>query len=97
MKRAAGRAARRRNVALVVVDVDSDPDLRRRYGDQVPVLELPGGRFLRGRVTSDEIERALVEASLDPRPIPEAPGGSGPRRHVTRTIDRIRRLLGAGA
>ncbi|HZM69026.1 MAG TPA: VanZ family protein [Candidatus Cryosericum sp.] len=97
MKRVAGRAARRHGVPVVVVDVDSDPDLRRRHGDDVPVLELPGGRLLRGRVTSDEIERAFLEASLAARPGPEQPDASGPARHVARTIDRIRRLLGAGA
>jgi VanZ like protein/glutaredoxin-like protein DUF836 len=96
MKRVAGRAARRRGVPLVVVDVDSDPGLRQRHGDEVPVLELPGGRLLRGRATSDEIERALREAAIAGRPGSEA-GASGPRRHVARTIDRIRRLLGARA
>jgi VanZ family protein/glutaredoxin len=97
MKRAAGRAGRRLGIPMVVVDVDSDPDLRQRHGDEVPVLELPGGRLIRGRATSDEIESALRDAVLAARSGPEDPGGSGPRRQVARTIDRIRRLLGAGA
>ena len=31
------------SLSLTEVDVDSDPELRTRYGDRVPVLEAPDG------------------------------------------------------
>jgi len=46
-----------REAAIDVVDVDSDPDLRRRYGHQVPVLLLDGEPICHGHFDADEVVR----------------------------------------
>jgi predicted thioredoxin/glutaredoxin len=51
-----------RKVALPpinVVDVDSDPELTRRYGLNVPVLLLDGTVVCRHRLDRDELQRLL--------------------------------------
>jgi predicted thioredoxin/glutaredoxin len=51
-----------RKVALPpisVVDVDSDPELTRRYGLNVPVLLLDGTVVCRHRLDQDELQRLL--------------------------------------
>ena len=45
-----------------VVDVDSDPDLQARYGEQVPVLLIDGRKAFKYRVTAAELERRLRAA-----------------------------------
>jgi predicted thioredoxin/glutaredoxin len=42
-----------------VVDVDSDPQLVRRYGLNVPVLLLDGTVVCRHRLDADELQRLL--------------------------------------
>jgi predicted thioredoxin/glutaredoxin len=42
-----------------VVDVDSDPDLQRRYGLNVPVLLLDGTVVCRHRLDVEELQRLL--------------------------------------
>lgn len=42
-----------------VVDVDSDPELTRRYGLNIPVLLLDGTLVCRHRLDSDELARLL--------------------------------------
>jgi predicted thioredoxin/glutaredoxin len=42
-----------------VVDVDSDPELVRRYGLNVPVLLLDGTVVCRHRLDVDELQRLL--------------------------------------
>ncbi|HTY92715.1 MAG TPA: glutaredoxin family protein [Steroidobacteraceae bacterium] len=44
---------------LTVVDVDSDPDLKRRHGLHVPVLLLDGTVVCRHRLDPDELLRIL--------------------------------------
>jgi predicted thioredoxin/glutaredoxin len=44
---------------LEVVDVDSDPQLKRRYGLEVPVLLLDGTVVCRHRLHRDELRRLL--------------------------------------
>jgi predicted thioredoxin/glutaredoxin len=44
---------------LDVVDVDSDPELTRRYGLNVPVLLLDGTPVCRHRLDPDELIRLL--------------------------------------
>jgi glutaredoxin len=62
MHRAARRCARRHGVALRVVDVDASPEFAARYGQDVPVLELPHGQSFRGRAASDALDQAFLEA-----------------------------------
>jgi hypothetical protein len=51
--------ARRRGHAVTVVDVDSDPGLRDRFGDRVPVVLVDGEEVLSGRFTAADVRRAL--------------------------------------
>jgi predicted thioredoxin/glutaredoxin len=44
---------------IEVVDVDGDPDLRRRYGLNVPVLLLDGTVVCRHRLDVEELHRLL--------------------------------------
>lgn len=53
----AGRT--RRLPPLALVDVDSDADLQRRYGLDVPVLLLDGERVCAHRLDVDELDRLL--------------------------------------
>ncbi|MBI1949956.1 MAG: glutaredoxin family protein [Acidobacteria bacterium] len=63
LKRLAARSARRHGVPLRVVDIDSDPALRERYDREVPVLDLPGGGRLQGRVPAGEVDEAFRRAA----------------------------------
>jgi VanZ family protein len=65
LHRAAARAARRAAVPLRVVDITHDATLASRYKNEVPVLLLPGGRRLQGRVEPGEVEAAFREAVQD--------------------------------
>jgi hypothetical protein len=91
LRRSAARAARRAGLPLVVVDIDSDPVLASRYGTEVPVLILPGGRTLSGRVLPGEVDaafRAVVAGTAGCRPVAALPG-----RVVTWALRRLRRLM----
>ena len=44
---------------ITVQDVDADPDLRRRYGLDVPVLLLDGALVCRHRLDPEELRRML--------------------------------------
>ncbi|HWP60491.1 MAG TPA: glutaredoxin family protein [Candidatus Acidoferrales bacterium] len=52
-----------RTVALVVeeIDVDSSPELRRAYGDQVPVLLIDGRKAFKYRAPERELLRRLKD------------------------------------
>jgi glutaredoxin len=54
-----GRARRRYGFALREVDVDTDPDLAARYGQEVPVVEIDGRVRFRGAVNPVLMERLL--------------------------------------
>ena len=40
---------------LDVVDVDSDPELAARYGEEVPVIEIDGRKAFKYRVTEKDL------------------------------------------
>ena len=46
-------------VALKEVDVDTDPTLAARYGEQVPVLMLDGRKLAKYRIDVAQVRRAL--------------------------------------
>jgi hypothetical protein len=50
--------------ALEVVDVDSDPQLQRRHGLEVPVLLLDGSVVCRHRLDPEELRRLLDSSHL---------------------------------
>ena len=89
LRRSAAVASRRSGIPLVVLDVDADPALARLYGDEVPVLVLPGGRTLRGRVGPDEVAAAFREIASRVRPERPVAGFAG--RVVTWALRRWRR------
>ena len=51
--------ARARGHDLTVVDVDTDPVLRDRFGERVPVVLRDGEEILAGRFTARQVRRAL--------------------------------------
>lgn len=53
--------AGRENVSVEKIDVDSDPDLTRRYGEHVPVILLDGAEFARHRLDEDALRHHLAE------------------------------------
>ena len=46
-------------VALKEVDIDTDPALAARYGEQVPVLMLDGRKLAKHRIDIAQVRRAL--------------------------------------
>src|SRR4051794_30415320 len=59
------RARRRHGFVLEVVDIDSDADLKTRYGLQVPVVTVNGKVRFRGQVNRVLLDRLLrAEARL---------------------------------
>jgi glutaredoxin len=53
------REQRRYGFELTAVDVDSDPDLAARFGDQVPVVAINGRVRFRGAVNEVLLRRLL--------------------------------------
>lgn len=45
--------------SLEVVDVDTDPALAERYGDEVPVVEIDGRKAFKYRLTTRQLLRRL--------------------------------------
>lgn len=59
MKAQVARAATGTPIALKEVDIETDPELVRRYGRSIPVLEIAGRVAFKGRLTPAELERKL--------------------------------------
>ena len=89
LKRLAGRSARRHGVRLRVVEIDSFPELVRRFGEDVPVLLLPGGGRVQGRAAARDVEEAFRRVDVRRR-------GSWMRRLLGRATGRVRRQVGGG-
>jgi glutaredoxin len=55
-----------RSVSLDVeeIDVDAAPELREKYGSEVPVLFINGRKAFKYRVTVEELKNRLVSESL---------------------------------
>jgi hypothetical protein len=49
-----------RGLSIDVVDVDSDPEARVRFGHKIPVLLLSGDLVCHGRLDPDEVQKALA-------------------------------------
>jgi glutaredoxin len=52
-------AAGMEGVTVEEVDVDTDPDLRDRYGDRVPVVAVDGAEAFAVRVAADDLRGLL--------------------------------------
>jgi glutaredoxin len=44
------------------VDITSDPELRRRYGWDIPVVLIDGAHAFKHRLTAEEFRRAVLRA-----------------------------------
>lgn len=44
------------------VDIDADPDLRRKYNDEVPVVFIDGRKAFKYRMSGPEFLRALARS-----------------------------------
>lgn len=51
---------RRHDALIRKVNIDNDPELRRRYGHDIPVLELDGREICRHHLDAAALEQALV-------------------------------------
>jgi glutaredoxin len=51
---------KRHGLSPRLIDIDSDPDLRARYNECVPVIEVDGKERFRGRVNEMLLSRLLV-------------------------------------
>ncbi len=49
------------------VDVDGDPDLREKYGNEVPVLFINGRKAFKYRVTEGELKKRLRKEAVASR------------------------------
>ena len=59
MKEALSRAVSGLDVRLTEIDVESDPELERRYGNDVPVLLVNGHKAFEHRATEAELRRRI--------------------------------------
>jgi hypothetical protein len=48
-----------RAASVQIMDVDSDPELQRRYGDRVPVLVVDDAFVCAARLDAERVERLL--------------------------------------
>lgn len=46
------------------IDVDSAPDLRKKYGNEVPVLFINGRKAFKYRVTARELKKRLKKETI---------------------------------
>jgi 4a-hydroxytetrahydrobiopterin dehydratase len=60
-KRVVDRIARRTGTTVTTIDIDADPELQRRYNDDVPVIAIDGHDAFRHRVTEAELLSGLNE------------------------------------
>jgi glutaredoxin len=58
-KRELARARRRRDFDLEEVDIDRDPELRRLYNEEVPVIAIDGRKAFKYRVAADDLLKKL--------------------------------------
>ena len=67
---------------LTIVDIDTDEQLRRQYGDRIPVVLLDDRELLSGKVTAVDIGKAIKTARL--------------RDPISRILSRIKLALTRG-
>lgn len=57
------RAGRRDDYTLEEVDIDSDPELKARYGFDIPVVRVGDTVAFKHRLTAEEFRKQLTAAS----------------------------------
>jgi len=60
MKAEIARARVRARLVLVEVDIERDPELQRRHGRSIPVLEIGGRPAFKGRLAARDLERRIA-------------------------------------
>lgn len=61
MKEIVHRVAAEVPLEIEEVDVDSKPDLREKFGNEVPVLFISGRKAFKYRVTAGELRKKLKQ------------------------------------
>ena len=89
MEREARRAARRSGGALRIEDLPDDAALEARYGREIPVLEMPDGPILKGRVPAAAVDAAFRPLARSRRR-PPGPERSSYRGALRRLIFALR-------
>jgi len=59
-KRVVREARRRADFDYEELDIDADPELRRRYNDEVPVIAIDGSKAFKYRVDAAEFLKKLA-------------------------------------
>jgi glutaredoxin len=59
MKTVIARVAEKTALQLVEIDVDSDDELKAKYGSDVPVLFIDGRKAFKYRLTTADLKRKL--------------------------------------
>ena len=59
MKAAVREVARKIPLEIEEIDVDSTPELKEKYGSEVPLLFIDGRKAFKYRVAAQELERRL--------------------------------------
>jgi glutaredoxin len=65
MKAALSEVAARVPFTLEEIDIDTSAELRKQFGDEVPVLFINGRKAFKYRLTTAELERGLNELRDD--------------------------------
>jgi hypothetical protein len=65
MKATVMRVRARSPFDLVEIDVSMDRELERRYGQEIPVLEIDGRKVAKYRIEEQALERALAARAPD--------------------------------
>jgi glutaredoxin len=63
MKEIVSQCAKRYRLTIEEIDVDGSPELREKYGDEVPVLFVNGRKAFKCRWTSRELEKKLTKGA----------------------------------
>jgi len=58
-KRVLNAARKQANFDIEEVDIDADPDLRRRYNDEIPVIAINGTKAFKYKVSETELLKKL--------------------------------------
>jgi glutaredoxin len=53
------QARARAEFRIEIVDIDSDPELRKLYTDEVPMIAIDGKKAFKYRVTADELLKRM--------------------------------------
>lgn len=73
VKRLVREVTRAYPVDLSEVDIDQDPDLRTRFGQEVPVVFIEGRKAFKYRTTAPELRKRLDQALLSKESVDRDP------------------------